>query len=245
MSTLQTTSSTAKTHSNPDTATRRTLKRIGYAITWGLAFVGVFTALIRYLLPHEAHLAVAQVLYGPYAPEQLPVLAREPATELSHRLGGFVYMLFGLVQFQPGIRARHPHFHRWTGRAFVVLGIAEGISGLVMATFYPYAGIRESIPAYLFGSIFLYSHVLGFLHARRGDISRHREWMIRGFALGLGVPVIRVVYLVCLYATDWPAKECLITAFWLGWSVSLLAGEWWIGYTRLERTKAASPRRIR
>ena len=70
---------------------------------------------------------------------------------------------------------------------------------------------------------------------RRGEVTLHREWMIRSFAIGLGVSTIRVVYFFCLYTTDWSAQESLITSFWLGWSISLLVGECWIDYTRSER----------
>jgi uncharacterized membrane protein len=215
--------------------TQRAFERIGYPVVWTLAGIGIVAAMSRYLLPHDLHLAMTKVLYGPYATEQLPVLASHPVTEFIHRFGGFLYMTLGPLQFMPRIRARHLNFHRWAGRFLVALSLVGGASALLMVTRYPYAGVRESIPTYFFGIIFLYSTIKAFLHVRRGDVTLHREWMIRSVAIGLGVSTIRVVYLLCLYATDWSAQESLITSFWLGWSISLLVGECWINYTRPER----------
>jgi hypothetical protein len=101
-----------------------------------------------------------------------------------------------------------------------------------MAAHFPYAGAREIIPMYFFGLIFLYSIIRAFLEARRGNIALHREWMIRGAALGLAASTIRVVYVVCLYTMDWRAQDVLVTSLWLGWSLNLLIAECWINYTR-------------
>ena len=38
----------------------------------------------------------------------------------------------------------------------------------------------------LFGSAMIMSIVLGFTAIRRGDVTRHRVWMMRGYAIGLG-----------------------------------------------------------
>jgi hypothetical protein len=131
---------------------QRLLERIGYTVVWMLACIGIVAAMSRYLLPHDLHLAMAKVLYGPYAIEQLPVLTRHPVTEFIHRFGGFLYMTLGPLQFISSIRSRHLSFHRWAGRILVALSLFVGASALVMVTLYPYTGVRESLPTYFSGA---------------------------------------------------------------------------------------------
>ena len=69
----------------------------------------------------------------------------------------------------------------------------------------------------------------------------HREWVIRGFAIGIGVSTIRVFYDVFLFLSDISAYENIGISFWLGWSVSLLVAEIWIGITRKKPGEAAQP----
>lgn len=202
------------------------------AIVWALVVVGVGAALSRYLLPHDLHQSIAKVLYGAFATEQLPVLAAHPIAEAIHRVGGSIYLILGALQFSPGFRARHLIWHRWVGRALLVLAVLGAATGLIFTTFYSYLPIEEAVPTYFFGLIFLFSYAMAYRSIRRGDVVAHREWMIRGFSIGLGIATIRVIALTLLYTVSWPYPVLYLAAFWLGWSVSLLAGETWINITR-------------
>jgi hypothetical protein len=61
-----------------------------------------------------------------------------------------------------------------------------------MTLFYPgpegVAGAHDMLYAFrlLFGSGMVLSVVLGFIAIRRGDMIRHRAWMTRAYAIGLG-----------------------------------------------------------
>ena len=110
-------------------------------------------------------------------------MQRREVSALKPKIGGFLYMTLGPLQFISSIRSRHLYFHRWAGRILVALSLFGGVSGLVIVTLYPYAGVRESIPTSFFGSIFLYSTIKAFLHVRRGEVALHREWMIRSSPL--------------------------------------------------------------
>jgi hypothetical protein len=207
------------------------LDRIGTALVWLLAGMGMVTAISGYLLPADVHAAIAKPFYGAYSNEQFPVLDTHYAVSFFHRFGGFLFMALVPLQLMPRLRARHITFHRWSGRFLVTVGLIFGVSALVIAGRFPYAGSREIIPMYFFDLIFLYSIIRAILEVRRGN-ALHREWMIRGAALGLAASTIRAVYVVCLYTTAWSAQDVLITSLWLGWSLNLLIAECWIIYTR-------------
>ena len=70
----------------------------------------------------------------------------------------------------------------------VLCGLLAGLSALWMTLFYPRpVGDGDFLSALrlLFGSAMISSIVLGFTTIRRGDVTRHRAWMMRGYAIGL------------------------------------------------------------
>jgi hypothetical protein len=151
------------------TTTKTSLERTGTVLVWALAGMQMVTALSGYVLPREAHVAIGKVFYGAYATEQFAVLDSHSVVSFFHRFGGFLFMALVLLQFMPRLRARHITFHRWSGRFLVATGLIFGVSALVMAGRFPYAGTREIIPMYFFGLMFLYSIVRGFLEVRREE----------------------------------------------------------------------------
>ncbi|MDX1961250.1 MAG: DUF2306 domain-containing protein [Leptospiraceae bacterium] len=216
---------------------KKILETIGYGIVFTLAFIGIAVSISGYLLPHDLYRKITILLYGSsYATEQLPLMAKSPVVEFFHRFAGFLYMVIGPMQFMPNIRKRYLTLHRLAGRVFVTLSIVLSATGLVMVVLFPFSGIQESIPTFFFGLIFFYSNCKALFHAMRKEITLHREWMIRGFSIGLGISLIRVIFLIFSYSTNGSDKEVLITSFWLGWSMSMLVGECWIGYTRKDRS---------
>jgi hypothetical protein len=131
------------------------LERIGTALVWLLAGMGMVTSISSYLLPAEVHAAMAKPFYGAYTNEQFPVLDSHSAVSFFHRFGGFLFMTLVPLQLMPRLRADHITFHRWSGRFLIAVGLIFGLSALVMAGRFPYAGSREIIPMYFFDLIFL------------------------------------------------------------------------------------------
>jgi uncharacterized membrane protein len=98
-----------------------------------------------------------------------------------------VYNLVGAFQFSPGLRRRRPRWHRAAGRVLIPCGLAAALAGLWMSQFYP-APEGDGPLLYLirlvFGGAMVAALILGFIAVRRGDFTRHRAWMIRGYAIG-------------------------------------------------------------
>ena len=201
----------------------------GVVIALGL--IGVASALLRYVVPHDLHVAITRPLLGAYATEQLAVLMREPVSEASHRIGGMLYLVLGLWQLAPGVRGRWPTFRRWGGRVFVSLALIASVSGAAIAALHPFVP-GERAPSFLFATLLIAFTVLGVRRARAGDIERHREWMIRGFAVGLGIATIRVIGVALTLGTNLPTRSFVAPTFWAGWCSTLLAAEVWIRIQR-------------
>src|SRR5689334_7836957 len=112
-----------------------------------------------------------------------------PLPVVLHIVGAAVYALLGAFQFATGFRRRRPGWHRVAGRLLVPAGLLVGLSGLWMTLFYahpPGDGALLSAFRLVFGSALVASLLLGVVAIRRGDVRRHRAWMLRGYALGLG-----------------------------------------------------------
>ena len=152
-----------------------------------------------------------------------------PVPVVVHIVSAFVYALLGAFQFAPGFRRRYPGWHRAAGRLLVVCGLLVGLSGLWMTLFYPWPdGDGALLYAFrlLLGSAMVGSILLGFAAIRRRDVRRHRAWMTRGYALGLGAGT-QVLTLAAGELIAGPPGE-LGRALLMGaaWVINLLVAEW-------------------
>ena len=144
-------------------------------------------------------------------------------------------MALGPLQFVRSLRSRWPVVHRWTGRVVVASGMVIGGTALVMSPQMAIGGANETAATMLFAIIFLFALVKAFLYIRRGRVALHREWMIRAFAVGLAVATVRPIvgmFFATRGITNLTPHEFFGTAFWLGFTVQLIAAEVWINYTR-------------
>src|SRR5258708_39417198 len=119
--------------------------------------------------------------------------ATEKTLTLLHVLPGMIFMILGPLQFVKGLRAKHPEVHRWSGRIFLTASAVIGATGLTMAARGTIGGTDERAAIFLFGGFFLIALAKAFWHAMRREFAQHREWMIRGYAVGLAVATIRPI----------------------------------------------------
>lgn len=195
----------------------------------------------------EARLTLARSLFPDYA-DEIPGIERRfaesPAVTLLHVIPGALLLILGLLQFSPRIRDRHLNFHRWSGRVVVILAIFAGLTGLWIGVVLPYSS-NERLPSAVFGALFLMAAAMGIAAIRRGDVARHREWMIRLYAVAVGIVVIRLVGPpIILLLTPTPFREIIGLTFWAGWGLSVMVAELWIRSTReYFPLTAASPSR--
>jgi uncharacterized membrane protein len=155
-----------------------------------------------------------------------------PRTTLAHILPGILLLCLAPLQFSTRIRTKYPSLHRWSGRVLLAAAVVLGLSGLFFGALVPYAGLSEAVPSAVFGLLFLLATVQAFRAIRRRDLRRHREWVIRLFALAMGVGTIRLcgVGLVAIGVTEVPKIVGL--SFWIGWLLTLGGAEAWIRVTK-------------
>jgi uncharacterized membrane protein len=162
---------------------------------------------------------------------------RLPVVTLLHVLPAALFMLLAPLQFSRRVRRRAIAWHRWSGRLIVVLALPIGVSGLFFGVFEPYAGALERSAIALFGAWFLVALVRAVIAVRRRAFTKHREWMIRMFAVALGVLLVRLVALPLAAVTGAGPSVWFGQAVWLGFSSSVALAELWIRGSR----RAAAP----
>jgi uncharacterized membrane protein len=171
--------------------------------------------------------------------EQLALFDRRfaayPATTLLHIVPGAIFLILAPLQFVSRIRDRHIRFHRWSGRLIVLAAWVSGVAGLFFGLLMPYGGRGEAIAIALFGGLLLTAVSVGLVSIRRGQLARHREWMIRAFAAAIAVSTVRVVAAVldlALTPAGFGPQAIFVLSIWIGWVVTVGAAELWIIYTR-------------
>ena len=152
-----------------------------------------------------------------------------PVPVVVHIVSAFVYATLGAFQFAPGFRRRRPGWHRVAGRLLVGCGLLVGLSGLWMTLFYPWpAGDGPLLYAFrlLLGSAMVASIVLGFAAIRRGEVMRHRAWMTRGYALGLGAGTQVLTLAAGELIAGPPGEVSRALLMGAAWVINLAVAEW-------------------
>ncbi len=92
-------------------------------------------------------------------------------------------------------------------------------------------GVSESAATFTFGVLFLFAIGKAFAAIRARRVTEHRRWMIRAYAIGLGVGAVRPivgVFFATSRFTHLTPHDSFGIAFWLGFVVSLGTAEAWI-----------------
>jgi uncharacterized membrane protein len=167
----------------PPAPNRRSDPRSGS--TWRVPAALVALSLIPLV---AGALRLVEVAGGPQLIPANPRIDAVPAPVVVHIAAATVFAVLGALQFSAGLRRRHATWHRRSGRVLVGAGLLVAVSGLWMTLFYTGApggallwGIRLLVGVAMATSI-----VLGFAAIRRRNITAHRAWMIRAYALAVG-----------------------------------------------------------
>jgi uncharacterized membrane protein len=220
----------------------RTLVRFLWTAVIFLAFVGLAVAMRRSIvLLKPGALSAAK---NPAAALDAH-FANHRTLTLLHVLPAMLFMVLGPLQFLRSLRSKYPQAHRWSGRVFLTACTVVGVTGLTMAWGKTIGGIDEKAAITLFGTFFLIALAKALWHALRREFAQHREWMIRGYAIGLAVATIRPImgmfFAAALMSGHAPEpREFFGTAFWIGFTLQMIAAEIWINYTRPDSAKMAT-----
>ncbi|CAN5904701.1 DUF2306 domain-containing protein [soil metagenome] len=168
-----------------------------------------------------------------------------PAPVVLHVIGVSVFCLLGAFQFSTGFRRRRPGWHRRAGRLVAACGLLSASSGLWMTGFYPIPqalqgpilhGVRMAV-----GTAMMTSIVLAVVFAARGQLARHRAWMIRAYALGQGAGTQLLILGPWVLVAREPSGVLRDLLMSLAWGINVFAAEWIIRRSARNEPRRPSP----
>jgi hypothetical protein len=106
--------------------------------------------------------------------------------------------------------------------------MTSGVFALIFGGLFSFGGLPEASASVVFSLWLLVSVVLAVRAIRRGDIVRHRRWMIRAFAIGVGVGTVRIWLGLFEGLGLLDFQSALGPAFWIGFSLHALVAELWL-----------------
>jgi uncharacterized membrane protein len=152
-------------------------------ISLGLTALFVF-------ITSEALLVADYPMYHAY---RLQVIADRHLL-VPHTLCGVVALLAGPMQFSSRLRRRYLKFHRALGRIYVISVFIGASTGIALA-----AG-RPGMPGTCVqAAAWIVCTTAAFITARNRQIARHRQWMVRSYAVTFTFVSSRVLNLWPLY----------------------------------------------
>ncbi|MBS1804702.1 MAG: DUF2306 domain-containing protein [Acidobacteria bacterium] len=141
-----------------------------YLILW--AMLGLTAAFV--FVTSEVLLATDYPMYHAY---RLQVIADRHLL-IPHALSGTIALLAGPAQFWPRLRERHLQLHRIIGRLYVVSVFVGALTGVALASG------RPGLPGTsMQAGVWIICTVAALVAARNRQITQHRQWMARSYAV--------------------------------------------------------------
>lgn len=152
-----------------------------------------------------------------------------PLPVVLHIVSVSVYAILGAFQFVAGLRRRRHGWHRAAGRVLIPCGLVAALSGLWMTQFYPWPAGDGAILyglRLLFGSAMLVSILLGVAAIQRRNFAQHSDWMLRGYAIGLGAGTQVLTLLGGGLILGPPSEFSRALLMGAAWVINLAVAEW-------------------
>ncbi|MBK8064488.1 MAG: DUF2306 domain-containing protein [Betaproteobacteria bacterium] len=191
------------------------MKRTGFAILTLLSLGVAGYALVVYgFLPLGA--ALHPEMRATYESQRFGIYA--------HVFAASFALLLGPFQFSSRLRARHPDWHRWSGRLYLGFGVLlGGLAGLYMA-FHAWGGPVARLGFGGLALAWLYTGWRAYRSIRARETAAHRRWMVRNFALAFGAVTLRLWLPGSLFAGA-PFEIAYPLVAWLCWVPNLVVAE--------------------
>lgn len=190
---------------------RRAMKAVMAALCWLVAAYAVILLVAAPLRP-----PLMQQRFDEY-----------PVSTGLHLAVGVLVIVLAPLQLSVRLRRRYVALHRWIGRVYAAGVLSSGIAGLALATV-----SQGGVPAHLgFGLLslaWIATTAMGVQRIHAGDLSGHRRWMTRSFALTFAAVTLRI-YLPLGLAMGLPVEPSYQVIAWLCWVPNLVVVEWVMG----------------
>jgi hypothetical protein len=164
---------------------------------------------------------------GQYASLDADFAARKSLT-LAHIIPALIFVVLLPLWFSARTRRNEPAHRRITWLLFA-LGFVVGITAIPLVA-NPVGGVTELSAVIVFDGLFLFSFARAFQLFLKHK-PHYREWMLRAIAVLLGIATTRPimgVFFATTRLTHLEPRQFFGIAFWIGFGITYLAGEWYL-----------------
>lgn len=154
-------------------------------------------------------------------------IASAPIAHFAHVAGGVLFGVLGPIQFGRVLAHRYGRLHRLMGRVFIVAGAMLSLSSLSLLWSFPDgAPALVSVGRLVFGIALGVALIIAMLAIRARNIPRHRDWMIRAYAIGMGATLVSIVFLPIFLITGQPPTGLTSDVIFIGsWAACVVFAE--------------------
>jgi hypothetical protein len=202
----------------------RAARTAAWAIVLVLIAVVVVFAALRFVTDLPLVLSGQVAEHGSFEERYV----RHPVPAYLHIVPGLVYLVGACFQLSARFRNRHLRVHRRLGRVVFAAGLVSGTFAIIFGAPQSYGGFWQAAATVTFSAYFLVALGLAFRAILRRDVTIHRRWMIRAFAIGLAVGTIRLWVGLLTGVGAVTAQESFAAAFWLAFTMHAAAAEIWL-----------------
>lgn len=145
-----------------------------------------------------------------------------------HVFSAVITLMAGFTQFSSFIQKEYRSLHRWMGRMYVFLILFVNFpTGMLMAI-YANGGWTTQLAFIILDILWLWFTLKAYLEIRKGNVLRHKEYIMRSYALTFSAITLRAwrSIISAMIVID-PDLLYKIDA-WLGFVPNLLFAEWLI-----------------
>jgi len=174
-------------------------------------------------------LALMQVVQIPLGalPEDSQRLSAIPVWHFLHVLGGATFGILGPIQFGRVLARKYGRLHRAMGRVFVAAGAMISVSSLSLLWHFPDThSMAISGGRLVFGIALGLALAIAMQAIRERDSTRHRNWMIRAYAIGMGATAVTMVFFPIYAITGQPPMGLAADIAFMGsWTACVVFAE--------------------
>lgn len=142
-----------------------------------------------------------------------------------HILLGGIALLTGWSQFIKKFRSRNLAAHRLLGKIYMIAVILSGLAGLYIA-FYAEGGLVAKAGFAGLALSWLFTTSKAYFAVRRGQITQHKKWMIRSYALTFAAVTLRIWLPMFQYGFGMDFITAYVIIAWLCWVPNMIWAEW-------------------
>lgn len=150
----------------------------------------------------------------------------------AHILTSVFVLLAGAFQFWNYFLKNFKKLHLFIGKTYVFLVLFVSGPGALVMSFYANGNLISKTSFVLLSILWILFTALAFYFALQKDFVKHRQFMIRSYALTLSAITLRAYALVLPNFIHLGAKEEYALIAWCSWTINLLIAEIIIFLTR-------------